>query len=75
MTYYRVLVEMQENADDGMISWFLAELHKAFMEISDFFIHYDGSINFLEQKEFDDKENILKFMSLLQSGFSLKYDA
>jgi len=63
----RVLVEMQENADDGMISWFLAELHKAFMEISDFFIHYDGSINFLEQKEFDDKENILKFMSLLQS--------
>ena len=63
----RVLVEMQENADDGMISWFLAELHKAFMEISDFFIHYDGSINFLEQKEFDDKENILKFMGLLQS--------
>ncbi len=62
----RVLVEMQENADNGMISWFLAELHKAFMEISDFFIHYDGSINFLEQKEFDDKENILKFMSLLQ---------
>jgi len=51
----RVLVEMQENADNGMISWFLAELHKAFMEISDFFIHYDG-----------DKENILKFMSLLQ---------
>lgn len=36
------------------------------MEISDFFIHYDGSINFLEQKEFNDKENILKFMSLLQ---------
>lgn len=62
----RVLVEMQENADNGMISWFLAELHKAFMEISDFFIHYDGSINFLEQKEFKDKENILKFMSLLQ---------
>jgi len=62
----RVLVEMQENADNGMISWFLAELHKAFMEISDFFIHYDGSINFLEQKEFNDKENILKFMSLLQ---------
>lgn len=62
----RVLVEMQENADNGMISWFLAELHKAFMEISDFFIHYDGSINFLEQKEFNNKENILKFMSLLQ---------
>jgi len=63
----RVLVEMQENSDNGVISWFLVELHKAFMEISDFFIHYDGSINFLEQKEFDDKENILKFMSLLQS--------
>jgi len=63
----RVLVEMQENSDNGVISWFLAELHKAFMEISDFFIHYDGSINFLEQKEFDSKENILKFMSLLQN--------
>ena len=63
----RVLVEMQENSDNGVISWFLVELHKAFMEISDFFIHYDGSINFLEQKEFDTKENILKFMSLLQN--------
>ena len=36
----RVLVEMQENSDNGVISWFLVELHKAFMEISDFFIHY-----------------------------------
>ena len=63
----RVLVEMQENSDNGVISWFLVELHKAFMEISDFFIHYDCSINFLEQKEFDTKENILKFMSLLQN--------
>ncbi|HPB19118.1 MAG TPA: heat-inducible transcriptional repressor HrcA [Candidatus Cloacimonas sp.] len=63
----RVLLEMQKNADNSIVSWFLRELHKAFIEISDFFIHYDGSISFLEQKEFDSKKNILKFMGLLQS--------
>jgi transcriptional regulator of heat shock response len=42
------------------------ELHRAFIEISDFFIHYDGSIKFLEQPEFDSKEAILNFMNLIQ---------
>jgi heat-inducible transcriptional repressor len=62
----RVLIEMRENTQNNLVSQFLAELHKAFVEISDFFIHFDGSIKFLEQPEFDTKENILKFLSLIQ---------
>ncbi|NLO43929.1 MAG: heat-inducible transcription repressor HrcA [Candidatus Cloacimonetes bacterium] len=64
----RVLVEMQEHSsgEGDLLSQFLGELHKAFMEISDFFIHFDGSIKFLEQSEFDSKENILSFMNLIQ---------
>ncbi|MDZ4181567.1 MAG: heat-inducible transcription repressor HrcA, partial [Candidatus Cloacimonadaceae bacterium] len=64
----KVLVEMRENlhADNNLVSMFLRELHKAFIEISDFFIHFDGSIKFLEQPEFDSKENILRVMNLIQ---------
>ncbi|MDP2173735.1 MAG: heat-inducible transcriptional repressor HrcA [Candidatus Cloacimonadaceae bacterium] len=64
----KVLVEMRENLheDNNLVSMFLRELHKAFIEISDFFIHFDGSIRFLEQPEFDSKENILSFMNLIQ---------
>lgn len=64
----RVLVEMKERRKEGndIISQFLTELHKAFIEISDFFIHYDGSIKFLEQPEFDTREAILSFMNLIQ---------
>ncbi|MCB5264832.1 MAG: heat-inducible transcriptional repressor HrcA [Candidatus Cloacimonetes bacterium] len=63
-----VLVEMRERTqnDSDLLSNFLVELHKAFIEISDFFIHYDGSVNFLEQPEFDSKEAILNFMHLIQ---------
>ena len=69
----RVLVEMREHTDNSLISQFLVELHKAFIQISDFYIHYDGSIKFLEQPEFDSKENILKFMNLIQrQDFLLK---
>ena len=62
----RVLLDMREHVDNSLVGQFLIELHKAFVEISDFFIHYDGSIKFLEQPEFDSKANILKFMNLIQ---------
>ncbi|MCB5249314.1 MAG: heat-inducible transcriptional repressor HrcA [Candidatus Cloacimonadales bacterium] len=64
----KVLVDMRERSmgDNDILSQFLSELHKAFIEISDFFIHYDGSIKFLEQPEFDSKEAILSFMNLIQ---------
>lgn len=64
----KVLVDMRERSigEGDLLSQFLSELHKAFIEISDFFIHYDGSIKFLEQPEFDSKEVILSFMNLIQ---------
>jgi heat-inducible transcriptional repressor len=64
----KVLVDMRESRqnESDLLSNFLAELHKAFIEISDFFIHYDGSIKFLEQPEFDSKESILNFMNMIQ---------
>jgi heat-inducible transcriptional repressor len=64
----KVLVEMRDRSmgESDLLSQFLRELHKAFIEISDFFIHYDGSIKFLEQPEFDSKEAILSFMNLIQ---------
>ena len=64
----KVLVEMRENMhqENLLVSSFLQELHRAFIEISDFFIHYYGSIKFLEQPEFDSKQSILSFMNLIQ---------
>ena len=64
----RILLDMQEDMypDNVLVSTFLKQLHKAFIEISDFYIHYDGSISFLEQPEFDSKENLLTFMSMIQ---------
>jgi len=64
----KVLIEMRENMyrDNALVSMFLSELHKAFVDISDFYINYDGSINFLEQPEFDSKQNILSFMNMIQ---------
>lgn len=64
----RVLVEMRDSMyrDNPLVNAFLRELHKAFVDISDFFIHFDGSISFLEQPEFDSKRNILSFMNMIQ---------
>lgn len=64
----KYLVEMRENIDQesALLKQFLRELHQAFIEISGFFIHFDGSIKFLEQPEFDTKEEVLNFMHLIQ---------
>lgn len=64
----KVLVDMQKSVqgESDLLSQFLRELHKAFIEISDFFIHYDGSIKFLEQPEFDSRSSILDFLNLIQ---------
>jgi heat-inducible transcriptional repressor len=64
----KYLVEMRENIDQesALLKQFLKELHQAFIEISGFFIHFDGSIKFLEQPEFDTKAEVLNFMHLIQ---------
>jgi heat-inducible transcriptional repressor len=69
----KYLVEMRENAtqDSALLKQFLRELHQAFIEISDFFIHFDGSIGFLEQPEFDSKAAVLNFLQLIQQQDTL----
>lgn len=64
----QVLVEMRENMhqENTLVGMFLRELHKAFIDLSDFFINFDGSVSFLEQPEFDSKHSILNFMNLIQ---------
>lgn len=64
----KYLVEMRENIeqDNPLLKQFLSELHQAFIEISGFFIHFDGSIKFLEQPEFNTKSEVLNFMHLMQ---------
>lgn len=64
----KYLVEMRENVENEspLLNQFLKELHQAFVEISGFFIHFDGSIKFLEQPEFNTKEEVLNFMHLIQ---------
>jgi heat-inducible transcriptional repressor len=64
----KYLVEMRENIehDSPLLKQFLKELHEAFIEISGFYIHFDGSIKFLEQPEFNTKSEVLNFMHLIQ---------
>jgi heat-inducible transcriptional repressor len=52
--------------ENKLLRAFLEELQKAISQISNFFIHFDGSINFLEQPEFNDKSAILSFLGFIQ---------
>ncbi len=45
---------------------FLNEFQKALAEMSNFFIHFEVTTSFLEQPEFDKKEEILSFLGLTQ---------
>jgi len=64
----RYLGKLYEKRDDQnrLLNQFLIELNKAFSEISSYFLHFDGSISFLEQSEFNSKEEILKFLGFIQ---------
>jgi len=64
----RFLEEIAEKItdDNKILKLFLDELQNAFTQISSYFIHFDGSISFLEQPEFDDKKAILNFLGFIQ---------
>jgi transcriptional regulator of heat shock response len=64
----KYLQEIQEKfgRDSQLIKNFLRGLHDALMQMSGYFIHFDGSVNFLEQPEFDDRHSILDFLSFIQ---------
>jgi heat-inducible transcriptional repressor len=53
-------------AEHQLLDRFLSELHQVLQEISAYFIHFDANVRFLEQPEFDSKENVLSFLALMQ---------
>ena len=65
---HKYLEEMTEKVTDEnkILKMFLEELQNALTEISSYFIHFDGSISFLEQPEFDQKSSILNFLGFIQ---------
>lgn len=69
---YDIYQQLQTDIDERLgsanrlVSQFLNELRHAFQEINSYFIHFDGNLTFLEQKEFDSKVNILNILNLIQ---------
>ncbi len=63
-----VLEELAEKIteENTILKQFLEELQNAFSEISNYYIHFDGNISFLEQPEFNDKKSILTFLNFMQ---------
>lgn len=45
---------------------FLSELQNALQEMSNYFIHFEANVSFLNQPEFDSKESILIFLDFIQ---------
>jgi heat-inducible transcriptional repressor len=65
----RYIEEMadKEGEVNLIFSRFLLEFQKALTEMSSYYLHFEASVSFLEQPEFDNKEEILRFLSLTQS--------
>lgn len=63
-----VLDELAEKVTEEniILKQFLEELQNAFSEISNYYIHFDGNISFLEQPEFNEKKSILTFLNFMQ---------
>lgn len=65
---HRYLSEITQKWDkqNTILNRFLTELHNALFEINDFFVHFEGNIEFLEQEEFNSKQLILTFLNMMQ---------
>ncbi len=63
-----VLEEIAEKVteENTILKQFLDELQNALSEISNYYIHFDGNISFLEQQEFNDRRSILTFLNFMQ---------
>ncbi len=55
-----------KSEDNKLLSYFLKEFYNALLELNNFYIHFDGSVAFLNQVEFDNKSNILLFLEMMQ---------
>jgi heat-inducible transcriptional repressor len=60
--------EMSEKwvKENKLLTQFAHELHNAFFEMNNYFIHFDSNIEFLEHPEFDTKKLIMLFFNLMQ---------
>ena len=63
---YLSRLEETTSEENRLMQLFLGELNNALKEISSYYIHFDGNINFLEQPEFNKRIEILKFLSFMQ---------
>jgi heat-inducible transcriptional repressor len=52
--------------ENKLLNLFLRELYHALLEINNYFIHFDSTIEFLKQPEFDTKDIIILFLNLMQ---------
>jgi heat-inducible transcriptional repressor len=64
----KILDEIAEKIteENTILKLFIQELQNALSEISNYFIHFDGNISFLEQPEFNEKSSILTFLGFIQ---------
>jgi len=64
----KYLDEVSEHVteENTLLKLFLDEPNNAITEISSYFIHFDGNMNFLEQPEFDERKSILSFLGFIQ---------
>jgi heat-inducible transcriptional repressor len=64
----KYLKEMSEKwqTDNKLLNLFMKEFYFALMEMNKFYIHFDSSIDFLHQPEFDTKDIIILFLNLMQ---------
>jgi len=64
----KYLEEMSEQwrNENQLLNLFMKEFHNALLEINNYFIHFDSTIEFLQQPEFDSKDLMILFMNLMQ---------
>ncbi|PID29705.1 MAG: heat-inducible transcription repressor HrcA [Candidatus Cloacimonadota bacterium] len=62
----KILPENDKKNNNKLLALFLNEIRKVLREISNYYIHFDSNITFLEQPEFNEKSNILTFMDFIQ---------
>ncbi len=64
----KYLEDMTDKTEEisNIFNRFLQEFRKALSEMSSYNVHFEASVSFLEQPEFDKKEEILRFLGLTQ---------
>ncbi len=62
----KYLLDSKLRQENTLLNLFLAELYEALAKMGGYFLNFDGNISFLQQPEFDDKNNILNFFAMIR---------